>query len=275
MSLQYYPLTLGTNEQQKRFDAQGKFIYYNTGTTPNITAGTVLASSRNQAIKVRPFGGGGHEIELVPGQFYKVGSHDKTPAAWLISNSNTAEAITGQLLIGDGEFGDNNTSNTIKLDATFANNVKVTNTVGERVPVTLDPTQVLTIAGATVNYTNSFANAALGVANETNVYQVFAPAVNVNGAYVEFAELASGCNSAYSQVTISLVAKVTAPAGMVDGDVLMMIVNQAGSLSESSNVNMTLGARVKIAAGKGLWAVQQGGSTAPTAAVKTVLYTIL
>jgi hypothetical protein len=276
MSLQYYDLALTLNQRDKEFAAQGRFIYYNTGTTPLITAGTALASSRNQAIRVRPFAGG-QDIELVPGQGYEISPDEKSPVAWRVSNSNQVETISGQLMIGDGKFIDNNTSNTIRLDATLANNVTVMNTVASRVPVTLDVTQQLrldpayplTIAGNTVQYTNAFADNGTGAVTAT---VVFTPAANVNGAYVEFAEF-SVSNVSSNQYTGTLLAKTSAPATNIDGDVIMTAACVGiGTGTVPAQVNITLPVRIKIAAGKGLYLNQTANAAT---AQKTVLYTLI
>jgi hypothetical protein len=104
-----------------------------------------------------------------------------------IRAEDPAAVITGNVIIGNGDFNDDNVANTIKLDATFANNVLVTNTPAQRVPVTLDLTQQMkldpsTIINTTTNtmaYTNSYASTAASVAN--TAIQMLAPATNVNG----------------------------------------------------------------------------------------------
>jgi hypothetical protein len=115
MGLQYYDLVMPVNGS-KEFSAQGKYLYYLTGTTPNITAGTALVSSGNQAIKVRA-GLSGNEIILMPGQGYRLDEDEKTPGAWRVANANNQEAITGMLMIGNGEFQDSNIAGAFTLSA--------------------------------------------------------------------------------------------------------------------------------------------------------------
>lgn len=272
MSLQYYDINIGLTGTQK-VGAQGKYIYYYQGTTPNIVAGTVLATAGNQAIKVQA-GQSGNTILLMPGQSYRLDEADKSPTEWLISNLKGLEVITGQVLIGEGEFIDSNTTNVMKLDATFANNVKVTNDTLSRIPVTLDTNQILQIAGQTVQYTNSFIDAS-PAANVA--IQVFTAAQNPNGAYIEFAEIALSASNFNSYNVVTLLAKATAPTSPTDGDGIMVAVCNGGNGASAypNNVNQILGQRIKIPAGKGLWINQQVGTGAGDRCIKTILFTLL
>lgn len=237
------------------------------------------ASAGSSALLVKPENG--NEIVLKPGQQFRA---TEKAGRWFIRADDGVSAITGTVIIGEGEFFDSNTTNTFKLDGTFTNTVKVSNTTAERVPVTADITQTIPVsiagevqvAGALVNYTNSFSNKAVGTINVIDKYEVFSPAQNVNGAIVEFAEF-SLCSASGGGVsaTVTLVAKTSVPAWFDDGDVLM-IAGSAGSASISNtNVNLILGHRVKIPAGKGLWVAQTSLGTAPIISVKTVLTTLL
>ncbi len=272
MSLQYYDISLAVNES-KEFSAQGRYVYYLAGTTPLITGGVTPAAAGNQAIRIKPAQGGGGEIILMPGQSMRLPDDEKAPSAWRITNYKQAEAITGTVLIGEGEFVDNNTANTFKLDATFANTVKVTNDTSTRVPVSLDTNQVISVAGSTVQYTNSFADAGIAaIAGQ----QIFAAASNPNGAYIEFAEVAMSAAAAAVGTTVSLIAKASPPGSQTDGDVLMVVNCSSGSGSSTGGlVNQILGQRIKIPAGKGLYLNQLIASTGAERCNKTVLYTLL
>lgn len=145
MSLQVYDFQLAANVGAS-FDvqAQGRYIYYYAGTTPLNTDG-------NNALLIRP-GTSGNSLLLKPGQCYRMDANESSPTYWRLQNFVGAEVITGKLLIGEGEFLDMNTNNTFKLDATFANNVKVTNADVDGIPVrnkrlTNVPTPTIVTAG--------------------------------------------------------------------------------------------------------------------------------
>lgn len=274
MSLQYYDINLAPNQTQK-IGAQGRYIYYYAGSTPLIAGGATPAAAGNQAIKVQA-GQSGNTILLMPGQSYRLDEADKAPSEWIVTNFKGAEIITGQVLVGEGDFQDSNTSNTsyVKLDATFANNVKVTNDTGSRVPVSLDTTQTLNVnvAGTSVQYTNAWADSTVAAANGQ---VIFTPAANVNGAWIEFAQVAI-TNNQSQQAGVSLIAKSAAPAGFTDGDVIMNVacagVNNTAAV-QFNHINEVLPIRVKIPAGKGLYFSQ--GVGVPDRCLKTVLYTLL
>lgn len=145
MSLQVYDFQLAASTGAT-FDvqAQGRYIYYYAGTTPLNTDG-------NNVLLVRA-GTSGNTLPMKPGQCYRIDPDEATPTYWRIQNVAGAEVINGKLLIGEGEFLDMNTNNTFKLDATFANNVKVTNADVDGVPVrnkrlTNVPTPTIVTAG--------------------------------------------------------------------------------------------------------------------------------
>jgi hypothetical protein len=271
MSLQYYDIALGINGTRE-VSAQGRFIYYRSGSTPLIDGGAPSAAG-NQAIKVTA-GTTGSSIILMPGQSLRLPENEKRPAIWRVANYLNNEVITGVVLIGEGEFRDSNTSNTsfVKLDATFANNVKVTNDASARVPVQLDPTTIINVAGATVQYTNSWVDA--GTANVLG-QMIFSAAANPNGAFIEFAEMSLVANAATAQSLCQLMVKATAPANVTDGDCVMIGTsgNTPGSTSGGGVTNLVLGVRIKVPAGKGLWLNQS--QQVFSSAVKTVLYTLL
>lgn len=259
MSLQYYDFQLAASQSAtQEISAQGRYIYYYSGTTPLISGGGAagLAAAGNQAIKITS-GGTGNSLLLLPGQSYRLPDEEKIPNFWKITNLLGAEAITGRVLVGEGEFVDSNTNNIFKLDATFANNVTVNNTTANRVPVTLDTNQVLNIAGNTVTYTNSFSDS--GFAAQT-AQVIFTPAANVNGAYLELVEVVSK-QAGYE---ITLIAKNSPPINDTDGDILF-----SSYMSQAQNITQSL--RIKIPAGKGLYLNQAAGIVNR----KTVLYTLL
>ncbi len=253
MSLQYYDINLAVNGS-KEFAAQGRYVYYLSGTTPLIAGGVTPSAAGNQAIRIKPAQGGGGEIILMPGQSMRLPDDEKAPSAWRISNYVNAETITGTVLIGEGEFVDNNTNNTIKLDATFANQVKVTNDTTARVPISFDPNQNINTSGSIMTYTN---NAAIATGSTANVPTlVISAATNVNGIIIE--QIINDCT-----VSNLFIAKATAPASKFDGDVVQAL--------DGSKPNVPVVARQKIAAGKALYIWQ----TSVSAITGQVLFTVL
>ncbi|MYM96240.1 hypothetical protein [Duganella vulcania] len=268
MSLQYYDINIGLTGTQK-IAAQGRYIYYYTGTTPLIAGGATPAAAGNQAIKVQA-GQSGNTILLMPGQSYRLDESDKAPTEWILSNFKASEVITGQVMVGEGDFRDSNTSNTsyVKLDATFANNVQVTNTPASRVPVTADLSQTIpvsiagtvNVSGNTMNYQSSWTN---NVGLTANVpVQIVAPVTNVNGIMVNRTVLFQETGT-----PVVILAKASAPTSWTDGDVI------AAATSAGTGVPVAIveDSQIKVPAGRGLWVV------APSAAnqLRSMLYTVL
>lgn len=271
MSLQTYDVSLGLNKTQP-INAQGRYIYYLKGSTPLINGGVTPSAAGNQAIKCVA-GGTGASIVLMPGQSVRLPDNEKSPTAWQLTNYVNAEVITGQVLVGEGDFHDSNTSNTnfLKLDATFANNVTVTNTAAARVPVTADLTQTIPVAIAgnvntvqgTMQFTNSFESALL-----SNVaLPVVSAAENVNG--VDVKQFITMGGAAAGAGFMALIAKATAPVTAIDGDVLEVIYNSGmATFFSKSQPN------IRVPAGKGLWIYCQYDN-ANAQVSKSVLYSIL
>lgn len=194
-------------------------------------------------IRVKPDTGG--EIVLRPGQRYRT---PERTTRWTIRQYG-AETLEGWLIIGEGDFDDANTKNSVKLDATFANVVTVANDTSTRVPVSFDPNQIINQGAPIMAYTHSKSNINLPQGGSTWV-QVLTPAENVNGVIVEQLITTVGC--AFS-------AKATMPANMHDGDVLSI---------GTPTLDTT---RRKIAAGKALWLMNSQGITGTA----DMLYTVL
>ena len=124
-------------------------------------------------------------------------------------------------------------------------------------------TAVRQSAGTTIvplTYTNSF-SASVGLA-ASNGNVIFAPAANVNGAYLELASW-GGNGTTAGYLDISVAAKTTATTSVIDGDVLF---NAACTMPVTQQI------RIKIAAGKGLYWSTTATSNASTL---SVLYTLL
>ncbi len=215
----------------------------------------------------------GAEIILKPGQRFRI---VEKASRWFVRSYDSISPINGSVIIGSGEFEDSNTANTFKLDGTFTNSVNVNNTPAQRIPVTLDTTQVLNIAGNTVQYTNSFADTSV---TAVTAQVIFSPASNPNGAYLELVEtsiLQANVNNHFSK--LSLIAKASAPTSSVDGDVVYlnhtsMYTTATGVTQLAFNDKQTT--RIKIPAGKGLYLNLENAVSDPQKCSKTVLYTLL
>lgn len=116
-----------------------------------------------------------------------------------------------------------------------------------------------------VKYGASYKSITALVANTPEA--VFAPGSNVNGAIVW---TASAVSRAGGSSNISYVAKTSAPATVVDGDVIA----SANSFSQnvSNDSGLSLSRPVFISAGKGLYAIS---TVSESSGSRSVLYTLL
>lgn len=98
---------------------------------------------------------------------------------------------------------------------------------------------------------------------------IFTPAANINGAIIHSAQFWS--NSTAAHTTPSIIAKASAPASVIDGDVILSCDNSAIMASNFSNGGRLI-QPVKIAAGKGLYFITAANETVT---LRNVLYTLL
>jgi hypothetical protein len=283
--MQTYPLKLSPTKDTEILHVQADLFVYESGD----------ASVGDTRIKVKPENGA--EIVLRPGQRFRIVD---TAQRWIVSLFDTAADLTANIIIGSGEFDDANTLNTFKLDATFANNVKVTNAgagqaipitapaslpvsvqggplpvsiqnlsleiandSGNRLPVTLDPNQVLNTMGNSVAYTTSYASTVASVTN--TAIQLLSPAANVNGAWLNAFTVIPG----QPGVMFSVLAKATAPANIADGDVLY--TNYGGS-GQKYQLDIGKDGQVRVPAGKGIWYIANANDGAY---IREALMTVL
>lgn len=224
----------------------------------------------------------GNDIVLRPGQRFRVPPGERANQ-WQVRSFDGTTDIEGSVIIGSGEFEDSNTNNRFKLDASFANSVQVTNntsqrvpvtldtaqtlpvslssiqinnTTAQRVPVTLDPAQVLNTSDATVSYNKSWAH---NTANAGAVAIVTA-AENVNGAILR-AFNCSGNSGGY----VAVLAKATAPANFVDGDLLFLTQEGANTPAPTAKLDQ----QIVVPAGRGIW--MMGGNNGLRSALVTLL----
>lgn len=126
---------------------------------------------------------------------------------------------------------------------------------------TLKKLQYETYAASFANNTNLAANTA---------EMVFSAALNVNGAVVVAASLATYQNGSTGDA--SLLAKATAPVSVIDGDVILSC-DSKNQLSTSFSGGASLQRAILIPSGKGLYFIAQGLET--NGGVRRVLYTLL
>jgi hypothetical protein len=250
--------------QAIQLSARGNLFVYESGNGPTLSSET--------RVYVKPDSGA--EILLRPGQRFRPANSAQT---WYIRLYGT-ENVDGFFIIGEGDFDDANTVNVMKLDASFANNVavtndaahaipimapvalpvtiqnsqvEITNDAGNRIPVSLDPTQVPGAAAPIMAYTNYKSFTALAA---NGVGTIFTPAENTNGVIIE--QIISG-----RDFSVLLAKAGAVPANKTDGDVLSMALNVAAAYTT----------RQKIAAGKGGYIVCSSAGAGDF----YVLYTVL
>lgn len=103
--LQYYDFTLAVNGVQQ-VQVPGRYIAYYAGQSD--AANT--ATQNRIAVKLGPTG---NEVILQPGQAVHLGDSDKDVPFWSVRNYDNTNNVTGQLLVGDGQFYDANKTVTI------------------------------------------------------------------------------------------------------------------------------------------------------------------
>ncbi|WP_228892545.1 hypothetical protein [Pseudoduganella aquatica] len=262
--MQSYPFALDATNPSVTIAVAGDLFVYQKG-----------ISTGNAELSVKSDIGG--EVDLIPGQRIRLPGK---PTRWTLKVKDGVSAVTGKIVIGSGEFDDANTLNTFKLDGTFSNTVKVSNTPAEalpvtfgaitvgntsanRVPVALDPNLALNIAsGSTVAYTHKYISNASSAANTP--IELLTAATNVNGVVLEKFDLLAG-----SSCTFVVLAKATAPVSPTDGTVVY-----GSNASGNAYVSMDLqkNGRVKIPAGLALWYMS---FQVDSASLRSALFTVL
>ncbi|MFL6675882.1 MAG: hypothetical protein ACJ8LG_21645 [Massilia sp.] len=113
MSLQNYDFTVAANGSRE-ISAPGRFVYYRAGTTPLIAGGNTPSANGNQEIKLTA-GTTGASVVLMPGQSLRLPADEKQPSVWRVANSKNSEQITGQIIVGEGDFNDNAINSVVSL----------------------------------------------------------------------------------------------------------------------------------------------------------------
>lgn len=167
--MQLYPISLNAgNQRGTSISAHGHFIYFESGSVNPSTGDPHLRISTDN----------GDDILLKPGQGFKL---PKKCTSWRLSVLDGTSDIAGTLLIGDGEFNDNNTQNLITLAAsnvpnaaalpvkkqqlaTLTNFAVATINTGAAQALVSDPTQAI----LRIRNTHASANLYLGAAGVTS-----------------------------------------------------------------------------------------------------------
>jgi hypothetical protein len=214
---------------------QGNGFWFESGTS----------TTTNLYIIVKPETG--TEFRLKPGQH--VQEPGTMSGTWTMRAEDPTAAITGNIIIGSGEFADNNTLNKVTLDATFANNVTVMNSTANRVPVALDPNATLNLASNIVVYTHKYAVAG-GAAVANTAINMLPTATNVNGVVLNKFD---AIDTAGSAASMAIIASAGAPTTVADGDVLWCgwVVN--GMTKHEMDIGKQ--GQIKVPAGKGIWLI--------------------
>jgi hypothetical protein len=124
-----------------------------------------------------------------------------------------------------------------------------------------------------IRYAAAFASTT-ALAVNTNE-QIVAPASNVNGLIVWAASVSSSQAAAGGDSIVGLLAKASAPASSIDGDVLLTLdVRCQTSVGGGLSANVALPRPIFVPAGKGLY-FRNGAGLAETVAYRSALYSLL
>lgn len=251
--MQSYPINLAAGAAQTYSVSARRFVY---------ESGKTAQEGGDARIIVKPDNGG--EVALRPGQSFGLAPNE-IASNWYVRAAGDG-AITGSVIIGSGEFEDNS----LKVDATSGAIVvrpeggfKIMNDSTERVPVSLNLAQRLPVALAPeteqaikeypiVSYTES--RVAKRPAQAVPV-ALFTAAENIRGVIIEQYNTVGTTNNA-------LIAKATAPTAINDGDIIA---------AHTDTMNPNQWRRIKISAGKGLWAWGPSATNSDSSVLITIL----
>jgi hypothetical protein len=221
--MDYQNIALSATNRSNQFNIVGDGIWY-VDATPAVADDT--------RIKVTP--AGGSTIVLKAGQSFRTENKIST---WTITSMTGAEVFTGNIIIGNGDFEDNNATINGTVSTSIANQPTVNLAAGSKVQEEiLEYSAVWSVKG---------------LATAGTAEQIVTAAANVSGIMVYSAVLqnsGSGVNTAF-------IAKAgAAPAAITEGDLLA--VNDSttpGTLTKNEKT-------IRIPAGKGLYFYSDLGS---------------
>lgn len=223
-----YDFALDATTTKKTMQVQGNAFYYVNATSAGSTTLTIKPER-------------GEDFDLKPGQWVRLPENVGT---WYIGSKDGASVITGQIIIGDGLFGDSNIFST----------------------TVIAPGQTVGITG-NVNVTNKLPAMTAGWAQTGALtagvaVQIVSAAANVNGIVVHAAQVQHTGNGRQS-----FLAKATAPASAIDGIVIL----SHDYVGAASQYDLVLGTSVTIPAGMGLYYFPTGD---PNGRFRSISYTV-
>jgi len=247
--MQSYPINLFAGGSQTFSTAARRFVYESGATDP------IGGDAR---IIVKP--DTGNEIVLRPGQAFGLAPGENA-ANWYVRPYNPTARISGIAIIGSGEFNDG----TFKVDASTGTiavrpegGFKVVNTTDERVPVALDPA---TETALKEHPLMSYTHAKSVTTTYTGNIALVTAAENVRGVIIEASQIVQlGSNGGGARI----LAKDTAPTSLTDGDIVVPYLTNFGDTAPVVR-------RIKVAAGKGLWARSASNATTDISVLLTIL----
>jgi hypothetical protein len=230
--MDYYGISLSPTQRVNPLNVEGLAFFY---------VDAAAAAGVDTRITVTPAGQA--SITLKPGQNFRLREAVNT---WTVVNTDTGATFTGNVIIGSGQFEDNNA------------------TINGVVAVAMQGTPTVNLSAGTkvqeelIAYTGSWSSNAGDVANTAVL--IVSAATNVNGITVLKSMLADG-TGAYA-----FLAKAgAAPVSLADGDLININAYSANPPSYRVNDN-----RIKIPAGKGLFYI----STSTSGYLKAISYVV-
>lgn len=166
--MQTYALNLA-GQPSRIFNTVADLFVYESGTNGEEGEVRIIVKPDN-----------GSEMTLRPGQRFRLPPGEKAQQ-WMVRAYDNEAPIAGAIIIGSGEFDDANTINKFTLDASLANNVTVKNGPDARVPVSLNPQDIINLADPIMSYTD-FKRVAVPAQAQTTVITA---AENTNGVIIE------------------------------------------------------------------------------------------
>jgi len=246
--MQSYAINLAAGAAQTYTSAARRFVYESGATVPQGGDSRIIVKPAN-----------GNEIMLRPGQGFGL-DEGQLAATWYVRGVDPTVPIVGTIIIGSGDFADNS----LKIDATSgavsvipAVPFQIGNTAANRVPVALDPATEKAIQEyPLMSYTHS---RTFNLGPNLNAPLVTA-AENINGVIIE-----SGMSlTTVVEKAVRLLVNPTSPVSEIDGDIIVPFITSQMTVNPSVR-------RVKVAAGKAVWARNVTGQTFNSTFLLTIL----
>lgn len=220
-------------------------------------------------VDVKAWDAGGHVVNdesQVESGFW-IDRRGREPYVRLSITTGSSHAV--KFSYSDGSAGNRAVPADITSDAARLLGIVYGN-LGQLAQLAVGGVNALQVTERGIAYGAAFASVT-ALASVTNE-QVLAPGSNVNGVIVWDAELFTANGTGHALA--ALLAKASAPASMIDSDVLLMSGFYNLSGVGVGGMPQRLARPVLVAAGKGLY-FRNGSATAESLAYRKVLYTVL